>query len=219
MVDSTISPARIQTKSNGHWGRTMIALANREQLPSHWANGGSDDLVMTESEYVLRSNAISQVCMSIVQATKDFGLKCRVSEPQICMALEEAIANAVYHGNLEVDSSLKEDCCNKFKQLVEERQKELPWKDRSIRISMLISSLGAWITIRDQGPGFDVRKRLNAAPDPEKLLASGRGLVMMKAFTDELFYNEQGNCVTMVFYGASSRQPAELCAEAADAVM
>jgi anti-sigma regulatory factor (Ser/Thr protein kinase) len=51
--------------------------------------------------------------------------------------------------------------------------------------------------IRDDGPGFDVRE----IPDPgqtdlDKL--SGRGLLLMRTFMDEVAFNSQGNQVTLV---------------------
>jgi anti-sigma regulatory factor (Ser/Thr protein kinase) len=162
-------------------------------------------LQVVDMELLLRSDCIAAVCSYLTSALADFGVRCQISEPQICMALEEALANAVYHGNLQVESSLKEDCFSRFMEVVQERQTQSPWKDRRIRIQRIISSLGAWITIQDEGTGFNVQKRLNAKPDPEVLLASGRGLVMMKAFSDELFFNDSGNLVTLAFYAEPPR--------------
>lgn len=54
------------------------------------------------------------------------------------------------------------------------------------------------IVLRDEGEGFDWKN----APDPtdpenvEK--ASGRGVLLMKSFMNEVRYNEKGNEVTMV---------------------
>jgi anti-sigma regulatory factor (Ser/Thr protein kinase) len=52
--------------------------------------------------------------------------------------------------------------------------------------------------ITDEGPGFDVA----LVPDPRDEdridIASGRGLLMMRAFMDEVIFNDQGNQVTLV---------------------
>jgi len=58
-----------------------------------------------------------------------------------------------------------------------------------------------WITIRDEGPGFGVQAMMDRCNDPESLLASGRGLLLMRAFSDEMFFNPTGNEVTLVLYG------------------
>ena len=76
----------------------------------------------------------------------------------------------------------------------------LPWKGRTVRITELVSSFGLWISIQDDGSGFDVEAAIARCSDPESLLASGRGLLMMRAFSDEVFFNNSGNEVTLVLY-------------------
>jgi anti-sigma regulatory factor (Ser/Thr protein kinase) len=52
--------------------------------------------------------------------------------------------------------------------------------------------------IRDEGTGFD-RATLPDPTDPAQLeKASGRGLVLMRTFCDEVNFNEAGNEVTLV---------------------
>jgi anti-sigma regulatory factor (Ser/Thr protein kinase) len=52
--------------------------------------------------------------------------------------------------------------------------------------------------IRDEGPGFDVMSVLEPG-DPKDLNKDcGRGLVLMRTFMDEVFYNERGNEVTLI---------------------
>ena len=55
----------------------------------------------------------------------------------------------------------------------------------------------AVFTIRDQGPGFDVT-RVADPTSPEKLIvASGRGLLLIRTFMDEVRHNAAGNEITM----------------------
>ena len=52
--------------------------------------------------------------------------------------------------------------------------------------------------IRDEGPGFDL-SGLPDPTDPENLAkVSGRGLLLINAFMDEVRHNDQGNEITMV---------------------
>ena len=52
--------------------------------------------------------------------------------------------------------------------------------------------------IRDEGAGFDPAK-VPAAGQPGSLdPQTGRGLVLMRAFLDEVTFNSQGNEVTLV---------------------
>lgn len=121
-------------------------------------------------------------------------------EVQFCMALEEALNNAFYHGNLELSSKLKEDGSSRFIELAAERELLAPWSGRSVQVTELVSAFGLWLTIQDSGNGFDVQSVVDRCNDPEMILASGRGLMLMRAFADEMFFNRQGNEVTLVLY-------------------
>ena len=54
------------------------------------------------------------------------------------------------------------------------------------------------VIIRDEGPGFDP----NSIPDPTDPAnlenVSGRGLLLINAFMDEVTHNEVGNQITMI---------------------
>ncbi len=120
------------------------------------------------------------------------------SRLRIGLVLEEALLNALYHGNLEVSSTLKEASDSSFYNLVSQRQNELPYKNRFIEIDAQTTTEETRFVIRDGGPGFDVKK-LPDPTDPENLTRpSGRGVMLMHAFMDEVQYNEKGNEVTLV---------------------
>ena len=54
------------------------------------------------------------------------------------------------------------------------------------------------ITIRDQGPGFDP-SRLPDPTVPENIgKISGRGLLLIRTFMDDVRFNETGNEITLV---------------------
>ncbi len=114
------------------------------------------------------------------------------------VALEEALLNAAYHGNLEVSSALREINHLKFYELARERSQLSPYKDRRIFVHARIDKNGLEYTVRDEGPGFD----LCELPDPTSAQnlerPCGRGLLLMRTFMDEVAYNEQGNEVRML---------------------
>jgi CheY-like chemotaxis protein/anti-sigma regulatory factor (Ser/Thr protein kinase) len=115
---------------------------------------------------------------------------------RIAVALEEALLDAIYHGNLEVSSKLKEQG-DAFHQLARERRCQRPYGERRVRVTVRVSRAAATFRIADEGPGFDVSK-LPDPTDPEYLeRPSGRGLLLMRAFMDEVRYNATGNRVTM----------------------
>lgn len=117
---------------------------------------------------------------------------------RITTALDEALTNAYYHGNLEVSSQLREEDSSRFYSLAEERRLKAPYHERRISVKVELSDEDVSITIEDQGPGFDPSK----LPDPREEgfidRPHGRGILLMKTFMDEVEFNSTGNEVRMV---------------------
>jgi len=112
-------------------------------------------------------------------------------------ALEEALLNAMYHGNLEVSSELKEQDHQAFYALAEERRFALPWINRRIHVRSWLTPHEVKFVIRDDGKGFDP-STLPDPTDPENLARPfGRGVMLMRAFMDDVAYNDIGNEVTL----------------------
>jgi serine/threonine-protein kinase RsbW len=90
----------------------------------------------------------------------------------IKLALEEALVNAIKHGN-QMDQS------------------------KSVRVQFRVAADRFDIVIADEGPGFDPAD----VPDPtapENLeRPCGRGLLLMRHYMNEVNYNDRGNTVTM----------------------
>ncbi len=114
------------------------------------------------------------------------------------IALEEALLNAVYHGNLEVSSDLRQNGDAEFHKLARQRRKQQPYTSRRVRVTARLTPTHATFVIMDEGPGFDVTK-LPDPTDPAFLeKPSGRGVLLMRTFMDEVRYNAAGNRVTLV---------------------
>jgi CheY-like chemotaxis protein len=117
---------------------------------------------------------------------------------RVGMALEEALVNALYHGNLAVNSELRGEDDAAFYEVAAERARQSPYRERHIYVGVDLSRLEATFTIRDEGAGFDPGS-LPDPTDPENLeKASGRGILLMRAFMDNVNYNSTGNTVTLV---------------------
>jgi len=120
------------------------------------------------------------------------------TKSRLGVALEEALLNGIYHGNLELSSHLRQDGGNQFETLAEVRRQQSPYCERRLHVEVRISPREAHIVVRDEGHGFDV----SALPDPtaeENLLkASGRGLLLIRTFMDEVYHNSSGNQITMI---------------------
>jgi len=138
----------------------------------------------------------------LVEQLQDYLLAMKLCNPnekiRVGVALEEALLNGLYHGNLEVSSDLKKDGSNDFQILAEERQQTSPYRERRLFVQARLSSAEAVFTIRDEGPGFDPAS-LPDPTDPENLLkASGRGLLLIRTFMNEATHSPSGNQITMV---------------------
>jgi anti-sigma regulatory factor (Ser/Thr protein kinase) len=117
---------------------------------------------------------------------------------RIGMALHEALLNAIYHGNLELDSELRQDDERRFYNLAETRRHQAPYHSRQVVVQMVLTQQSATFVIRDDGPGFDV----SAVPDPTEgdnvFRVGGRGLLMIRSFMDKVIHNRRGNKITMI---------------------
>lgn len=123
---------------------------------------------------------------------------CNAAERRrVGVALQEALANALYHGNLEVGSELREQDDRAYYTLVEQRRRQPPYRHRRIYVEAELSRQQARLVVRDEGSGFDL-SALPDATDPVNLeKATGRGLLLMRTFMDEVVYNDLGNAVTL----------------------
>lgn len=163
---------------------------------------------MTADEYEL-SLVNDRILMSATarflrQAVQAVGL-CEPSElPRLGIAMEEALLNACLHGNLELDSKLREGDGTAFQELAVERAGRTPYCDRRVDVHATISPTRMKVEISDEGPGFDPSK-LPDPTDPENLLKPhGRGVMMMKLFLDDVQWNDRGNKVTLIKNGPAA---------------
>jgi serine/threonine-protein kinase RsbW len=91
----------------------------------------------------------------------------------IHLALDEAVSNAIRHGNRSDPT-------------------------KHVTIEYRVTDEEVNLKVCDEGPGF----RPNCVPDPtldENIeRPNGRGVMLMRAYMTEVHYNDCGNCVTLV---------------------
>lgn len=88
------------------------------------------------------------------------------------LALEEALVNAIKHGN-GLDPS------------------------KSVTVRAEIDDVRVVITVEDEGPGFDPSDVPDPTEDDNLDKPSGRGLMLMRAFMTNIEYNDKGNRVVL----------------------
>ena len=116
---------------------------------------------------------------------------------RVGMALHEALLNAIQHGNLELNSDLRQEDEEVFWKLGEERRRQSPYRDRRVHVRATLSRSEAVYVVEDEGPGFNPAT-VPVASDPANLeRIGGRGLMIIRTFMDEVEHNEKGNQITL----------------------
>jgi len=109
------------------------------------------------------------------------------------LALEEALANAVRHGNQRDPT-------------------------KRVRIDYELNGQRLLVRVTDQGAGF-APSRVPDPTLPENLeTASGRGLLLMRQFMTWIRFNRRGNQVTMCLHRSNGRPEGEKEASSNDGI-
>jgi serine/threonine-protein kinase RsbW len=145
--------------------RSKLKLAHTADLP--WVN--------------LEFNSSLERAREVEQQILDACQKHNYSEGDlfaIKLALEEALVNAVKHGN-NLDPS------------------------KVVRVNYHVSDQRADIAIEDQGEGFNPSELPNPTDDENLEKCSGRGILLMRAYMTSVVFNPQGNKVTLTKFNDS----------------
>jgi anti-sigma regulatory factor (Ser/Thr protein kinase)/CheY-like chemotaxis protein len=135
---------------------------------------------------------------------------------RVGVALYESISNAVNHGNLELDSELRQEDERIYYELGEARKLMWPYCDRKVQIYASLNSDRVKFVIRDQGPGFNTSQVADPRDSENVTRIGGRGLLLIKSFMDDVRHNHRGNEITMTKYTSAGRR---LMAELHDSVL
>lgn len=124
---------------------------------------------------------------------------------RVGVGIHEALVNAIVHGNLGVSSELKAGRWEEYHEAIAVRRRTPPYCDRRVTVVMRAERKRSFaIQITDQGAGFDVSK----LPDPNDPSVwekpSGRGLILIRSFFDEMAHSSTGNEIRLM-----KRQPTE----------
>lgn len=168
-----------------------------------------DWLVYTESRFVL-DNDVTIIPDLIGHLETTITRLKSVDETaliQVGVALREALVNAMYHGNLEVSSHLREVEGSAYEDQIAARRAELPYRVRRVHVTVRQTPTEVVYVVSDEGPGFDPSV-LPDPTDPAQLeMVHGRGLLLIRTFMDDVTHNERGNEITMVKRLAEAPQP------------
>jgi len=176
--------------------RNVLALAaSRRDTPTLM-----DSLTRLEAEYVLdnRLEGLDDLIAYIKSQLRHLRLFGEGDILRVGTALYEAMVNAIEHGNLEIDSSLRETDGIPYARLVEERNLQPVFRARHVRLTTTLTRTEARFVVRDQGRGFDPRQLPDPTAPENVDKTNGRGLFLIRTFMDEVYFNDIGNEITMI---------------------
>lgn len=131
---------------------------------------------------------------------------------RIGVALHESLSNAMNHGNLELDSELRQEDESIYYELAATRRIQWPYCDRRVQVFASLDPRRIRFVIRDAGPGFNHRKAFDPTAQENLERIGGRGLLLIRSFMDEVSYNGRGNEITLVKYtSAGQKLLAKMC--------
>jgi CheY-like chemotaxis protein len=176
--------------------RKVLAVSARERCQIRLMGC----MTRSQSRFILGNDAalFGPLILYLQEAAVQMGLWNDAERTRVGVALEEALVNALYHGNLEIGSELREQDDHAYHHLIELRRQQAPYARRRIEVAAELSSDQAVFVVRDEGRGFDSTV-LPDPTDPANLTnVSGRGILLMRTFMDQVIYNEVGNSVSLI---------------------
>ena len=157
-------------------------------------------LVFLEAHYELTNNPalIQPLTERLQQELVGIGLGDDNDAIQLSITLYEALVNAMYHGNLDLSSDLLQANEAEFWKQVSMRRQQLPYSVRKVFLTVRLTPSEATYQVRDEGAGFDPTTVANPVDNENLEKPSGRGLLLIRTFMDEVRFNDTGNEITMV---------------------
>ncbi|MBF0286985.1 MAG: response regulator [SAR324 cluster bacterium] len=142
----------------------------------------------------------TKLCVDVLDYLKNYyGPLCQkhdINVIRIGVCVMEALTNAIQHGNLEVPSSLKQESWDKFFTLIQERENDSQFTDRQVTIQYRVNKEQFEIEVEDEGKGFD-QAILPENYNEDTLLSSGRGILLIRSYMDDVKWDKQGSKIIM----------------------
>lgn len=176
--------------------KSVLSVSSRQVSRRRLLN----TLDSAESRFVLESDTslIAPLIEYLQEQISTMRLFDHLQTTRISVAVQEAIANAIYHGNLELDSELRQDDESIFYRLAEERRRVSEYAKRRVRVEATLSASEVRVLIQDDGPGFNPSEVRDPTEEINMDRIGGRGLLLIRTLMDEVNHNPKGNEITIV---------------------
>lgn len=175
--------------------RAVLAWSSRLRTSahSHCGNVGANQFVFVLENDPAKISRLVEACIDHLPGWA------RADELRIGMALDEALTNALCHGNLEVSSVFKanpEDSA--YERRVHGKRDCEPWCQRRVHVQALFNDEQIEFRINDDGAGFDPSTLTDPRSQENIFKAGGRGLLLIRTYMDDVLHNVTGNEITMI---------------------
>lgn len=114
----------------------------------------------------------------------------------VSTCLQEAIMNAIFHGNLGVSSKFNTvKDFEKRQAKIEELLEHNSYKNKRIYVSAWDGHKGLKVAVRDEGSGFTINNKSQNQVTPH-----GRGLMFIKTMSDDIWVGDDARTLFMNFH-------------------
>lgn len=115
-------------------------------------------------------------------------------------AVQEAIANAVIHGNLGLSFGTDEfEDLGGFHRAVADRLAAPDAAQRRVTVDIDWTAADVTVAVSDEGQGFEAPAIDSADLDPAGFAPTGRGLILMRALASRVEFDSAGRRVRLAF--------------------
>ncbi len=127
---------------------------------------------------------------------KRLGILSPKKSGELCIALNEALINALDYGCLELDSSQRPadlSSPDRYQHLKRLRLMDPHWGEREIVLNILVEAHRVCVRVQDPGPG-----RPRGITPSRGLTPNGRGILIMRRLMDRVIIRRQPSAVTLI---------------------
>jgi len=179
--------------------RTILKRKQEKSIAERFASY----LVYGKSVYKIPvdPSIINPIAYHLAKDLVPSGLCNNTTAGNITLALQESLTNAMFHGNLEIPSLIREESgVRGYNIEIEKKKDDERFRNRIVTITYELTCEYAEYIVEDEGPGFDFYS-LPDARDPENFFKnSGRGLLLIRIHMDEVGWTGRGNVIRMRKY-------------------
>ena len=170
----------------------------RERLSYKFVTSERTEMVFSCADII----ELDTVPLPIVGRLESIGALDHGEALKVRLAVQEAVLNALEHGNLGLESRWKEEVRangeDRFAEVRRERLLDPKYSERSVYVAVEYRSGVLHISIRDEGQGFlNLKGMPEAKKSAQSVSCSGRGLALISSAVDEVSFDHNGSEVTL----------------------